>query len=481
MTATISEFIRVMPWAGQRGEESEPLLTREWLVTNGLGGYASGTLAGVLTRRYHGLLVAALPAPYGRRVVLSDLAEQVRFRDNTVELLGGEDMSDPGVLKLHGSSHLKEFRLEQGLPHWRYEVRGVVIEKRLLMPHRQNTVHVSYRLLHSREPVRIELRPCMHFRKHDDPVTTALEGPYMVTVFEDRYEFSTASDKPPLRMTVFGEGAAFTFERKRVQEVLYRLEESRGYESRGDLWSPGYFHVELGPGQDATLIGSTESWETISALSPSDAWTAEIERRRQLIEGADVKARDDGAAELVLASDQFLITPAGRVEDQARAYAAGEEVRTVIAGYHWFTDWGRDTMISLEGLTITTGRHSEAGWILRTFSYYIRDGLIPNMFPEGERDGLYHTADATLWYFHAIHRYLQSTRDHALLRALLPKLIDIIDHHMKGTRFHIGVDPSDGLLSQGEQGYQLTWMDAKVEDWVVTPRRGKAVEINALW
>ena len=153
----------------------------------------------------------------------------------------------------------------------------------------------------------------------------------------------------------------------------------------------------------------------------------------------------------------------------------------MIAGYHWFTDWGRDTMISLEGLTLTTGRHLEAGYILRTFAYYIKDGLIPNMFPEGENKGLYHTADATLWYFHAIEKYLAATGDRDTLAQLLPKLIDIIDHHVRGTRFGIAVDPTDGLLREGEEGYQLTWMDAKVGDWVVTPRRGKAVEINALW
>jgi len=153
----------------------------------------------------------------------------------------------------------------------------------------------------------------------------------------------------------------------------------------------------------------------------------------------------------------------------------------VIAGYHWFTDWGRDTMISLEGLTLATGRHIEAGYILRTFGQYIRDGLIPNYFPDGENEGVYHTADATLWYFHALNRYIQATGDHVTLRQLLPKLQDIVEHHIRGTRFGIGVDHADGLLRQGQQGYQLTWMDAKVGDWVVTPRRGKAVEINALW
>ncbi len=186
-------------------------------------------------------------------------------------------------------------------------------------------------------------------------------------------------------------------------------------------------------------------------------------------------------ADLVLAADQFIISPLGRSEDAARARASGDDIRTVIAGYHWFTDWGRDTMISLEGLTLVTGRHAEAGSILRTFAHYVRDGLIPNLFPEGKTEGLYHTADATLWFFHAIDRYLEVTNDRATLTHLLPTLYDIIDHHLRGTRFGIEVDATDGLLTQGAEGYQLTWMDAKVDGWVVTPRRGKAVEINALW
>src|SRR5262249_39128579 len=154
----------------------------------------------------------------------------------------------------------------------------------------------------------------------------------------------------------------------------------------------------------------------------------------------------------------------------------GDEVRTVIAGYHWFTDWGRDTMISLPGLTLATGRTTEAGYILRTFAHYIRDGLIPNLFPEGQNEGLYHTADATLWFFQAMAHYVDVTGDQDTLRRLLPKFEDIVAHHLKGTRFGIHVDPADDLLSQGAEGYQLTWMDAKVGDWVVTPRRGKAVE-----
>jgi len=183
----------------------------------------------------------------------------------------------------------------------------------------------------------------------------------------------------------------------------------------------------------------------------------------------------------VLAADQFITVPTGRLADQTRTHAAGDEMRTVIAGYHWFTDWGRDTMISLEGLTLVTRRFLEAGWILRNFAKSIRHGLIPNLFPEGSREGLYHTADATLWFFHAIERYVQATGDRWTLRFLLPKLIEIFEAHIRGTLFGIRVDPEDALLRQGEEGYQLTWMDAKVGDWVVTPRRGKAVEIDALW
>jgi predicted glycogen debranching enzyme len=186
-------------------------------------------------------------------------------------------------------------------------------------------------------------------------------------------------------------------------------------------------------------------------------------------------------AELALAADQFVITPTSRREDAARARAAGGDVRSIIAGYYWFTDWGRDTMISLEGLTCVTGRHMEAGYILHTFGQYVHDGLIPNLFPDGSNEGLYHTADASLWFFHAVDRYLDATGDRETLAALMPKLTEIVQCHLAGTRFGIHVDPKDGLLIQGAEGYQLTWMDAKCDGWVVTPRRGKAVEINALW
>lgn len=474
-----------IPWPGRGASDQEPRLTPEWLLTNGLGGYASGTLLGIITRRYHGYLVAALPAPFGRVMMFNDLVEHVELPNGKKYQLGGEERA--GVpIKLESSELLSEFRLQAGLPVWRYELEGSVIEKRLVLPHGQNTVYVNYRLVSGVEKARLLLRPSLHFRAHEDAVSTELDTDYVLMVHEDRYEVALGDRLPSLRFLLYGSKAQLTVDKLRIQEIVYRIEERRGYPARGDLWSAGYFHAELRPDADTTLVASTESWETMSALVPADAIEQEQERRRRLVQKANGNGHNkgianDGIAQLLLAADQFLISPAGRIQDGARARAVGDEIRTMIAGYHWFTDWGRDTMISLEGITLSTGRFTEAAWILRTFAHYIRDGLIPNLFPEGKNEGLYHTADATLWFFHAIDRYTEVTGERSVLKMVLPKLVDIFEHHVRGTRFGIRVDPQDGLLTQGAEGYALTWMDAKVDDWVVTPRRGKAVEINALW
>jgi predicted glycogen debranching enzyme len=460
--------------------DAELLLTREWLLTNGLGGYASGTVAGTPTRRYHGLLIAALPAPLGRMVLLNQVDERVGVANGAMAPLSHEGR--PGsVRKSPMTLSLAEFRLENGSPIWRYSAAGIVVERRILMPHMQNTVHVTYHLVSAAGPVRLDLRPLMHFRAHSTPVSEPLQGSYELTMSEDRYEVAASPGLPPLRLCLQGAVGTLTADRRIVHNLFYRREAENGYEAHGSLWSPGYFSTQLVPGQEVTLIASTEPWTTILALQVDAAQTAERTRRQQLLAAAHPEAQTDTAAELVLAASQFIISPAGRAADTTRAHALGDEERSVIAGYHWFTDWGRDTMISLEGLTLTTGRHIEAGWILRAFARFIHDGLIPNLFPEGEHTGLYHTADATLWFFHALDRYLEATQDHNTLALLLPKLLDIVERHRRGTHFGIGVDPHDGLLRQGQDGYQLTWMDAKVDDWVVTPRRGKAVEINALW
>jgi predicted glycogen debranching enzyme len=329
--------------------------------------------------------------------------------------------------------------------------------------------------------VRVKLRPSVNFRGYEDAVCDLPAEPYTLTATDHRYELAGPGDYPPLRLRVGGDAAAFTLDGVKVPDILYRVEEHRGYESVGAMWSPGFFRATLHPGKEVTLTASTEPWERVLALPPAAVRAAGTDRCRRLVLAAPPAAQTGYGAELVLAADQFIIVPAGRLADAARAEAAGDEARTVIAGYHWFTDWGRDTMISLEGLTLATGRHAEAGYILRTFAQHVRDGLIPNYFPDGKNEGVYHTADATLWFFHALSRYVETTGDRDTLQLLLPVLRDILAHHQRGTRFGIGVDPKDGLLRQGAQGYQLTWMDAKVGDWVVTPRRGKAVEINALW
>jgi len=468
----IANLVRRIDWSGATPGETERLLTREWLLTNGLGGYASGTIAGVLTRRYHGFLIAALPAPIGRMVMLNHVAETFTLPDGQAVSIGGEERA----------GHLREFRLEAGLPVWRFAFGATVVEKRVVLPYAQNTVHVTYHLLEPGDVVRLTLLPAVHFRPHDAPVNRHVDGQYALTALDERYEITLRRPHTPtLRLRMYGLHPSFTFESRHIAEVLYRAERSRGYEATGDLWCPGSFTVDVTSEQPATLVASSEAWNIVDALTPEAAHAAERERRRRLLRLAPASARDGIGAELVLAADQFIISPVGRVEDGARAKAAGDEVRTVIAGYHWFTDWGRDTMIGLDGLTLATGRHAEAGYLLRTFAYYVQDGLIPNLFSEGRNEGLYHTADATLWFFHAIDRYLDVTSDRETLRLLSPKLLEIVEAHLRGTRFGIGVDPHHGLLRQGAEGYQLTWMDAKIDDWVVTPRRGKAVEINALW
>ena len=454
------------------------LLQRQWLVTNGLGGYASATISGAVTWRYHGLLIAALPAPFGRTLMLNHLEECLRFPDGKVVQFGGAEPSEPG--ESPGPNYLVEFRLENQMPFWRYDVDGVPVEKRIIMPNRQNTVHLTYTVQTPRDGFWLELRPSVHFRRFEDSVSAAHAETYEVRVRGQQFEIDSEQGYPPLRLAVDAAEWRFIQDGGEKREIIYPLDADRGFESRGSLWSPGYFSIAV-KSSPLTLIASTEEWHTITALDPDAAFTTERDRLQRLIREAHPKAHEGPAAELVLAADQFIIIPAGRVRDAARARAAGDELRSVIAGYHWFTDWGRDTMISLEGLALVTGRYQEAAWILRAFAHYARDGLIPNLFPEGRNEGLYHTADATLWFFHAIDRYVQTTGDKNTLVSLLPLLRDIVDRHIRGTRFGIHVDPRDGLLVQGAEGYQLTWMDAKVGDWVVTPRRGKAVEINALW
>ncbi len=458
-----------------RDESLDPSL--EWLVTNGLGGYASGPVPGSVTRRYHGVLIGACPPPLGRMVFVSHLQTTLLFAQRHVLL----DHQRLEVLDDAPTAALLEFRLENGLPIWRYRVDHTVIERRVLMPFHQNTTLVCFRILETASPVRLRIQPLSHLRQLEAPVSTAPIEPTSISVDRNTAELTFAEDWAwPIRYVAFGGDVQIDFNRPHRRRIRYIEEHSRGYDDTGTLWTPGCIDLEFDADGAAAVAVSIEPWDRLRPMTPTAVLEEEERRRLKLIDQAKA-ASGSMPAELALAADQFIIAPIGHAADRRQDAPASERERSVIAGYHWFTDWGRDTMISLEGLTLATGRASEAARILRMFGHHVHHGLIPNLFPEAERTGLYHTADATLWFFHAIDRYTRATGDRGVLTDLLPGLRDIVDRHRQGTDFGIGVDDRDGLLRQGAPGYALTWMDAKFEGWVVTPRRGKAVEINGLW
>jgi predicted glycogen debranching enzyme len=460
-------------WAG--GAEFSDIITREWLVTNGRGGYASGTVASCNTRRYHGLFIPSLPKR-GRMVLLARLAEEARVGSQTFSL-STEELADGSSL-LDGAGLLRSFHLDGLIPVWEYELGPARLRRKLMLVHGENTLFIVWEHVSGPE-VSLRLRPFPVSRPHDLPIPNEAHEP-IVRIQGSRLEMQSSADAPIMRMRIHSACAApFVSLGQTSQPLLYRTERSRGYDHTEVQHSPGYFECTVAPGQVLAMGVTTEDWWVLDR-DPMHAFELERERERKLLNRAPEEARSGVPARLVLAADQFIIDPT-RPADDAWARSIGQDARSVIAGYHWFTDWGRDTMISHEGLALCTGRYREAAAILRTFQHYVKSGLIPNYFPDGENEGVYHTADATMWFFHAVDRYLEATRDEELLKDLFPTLAGIVEHHLKGTRFNIGADPADGLLRQGQEGYQLTWMDAKVDGWVVTPRRGKAVEINALW
>lgn len=443
----------------QRIDLNQPTLSpREWLLTNGLGGYACGPLSGLARRRYHGWLVAALPPPLGRVMMLNRLVETAVTADGRAVTLGaGGD----------GDAELVDFHLDWGLPVWRFALGGLgpetVLERRATMVHGDNAIHLRWSVLDG-PAATLRLTPWVQMRPHGQPVDSAPAWGRAQMVGTDlRVD---CPDYPPLWLCPLSPEARVELA-DRHSSAYYDNEAEGGDPAAGPLWSPGHLTLPVGDSSPAWLAVGLEP------ARPVDPWPAEMSRRRSLVEQAHPALRDDAAAGLVLAADTFVVQPRHR-------QAQGDGV-SVIAGYPWFADWGRDTMIALDGLLLTTGRAELAARVLNGFAAHMRDGLIPNMFPDGHTRGAYNTADATLWFFHAVDRVVAVTGDDALLARLMPALTDSLDRHIAGTRFHIGMDPADHLLIQGAPGLQLTWMDAKAGDWVVTPRRGKAVEINALW
>nr|MBF6591489.1 glycogen debranching enzyme N-terminal domain-containing protein [Ktedonobacterales bacterium] len=447
---------------------------REWLVANGLGGYASGTLAGIATRRYHGLLVAALTPPVGRTVLVAALDEWATSAGRRFPL-STHEFGD-GTLAPHGIAHLQSFALEGTLPVWVFALGDALLERRLAMPSGQNTTCVVYRLPRGAEPITLDITPLVTYR--DFHTLRAGQG------WQPRCEpratgvvLHAGEGTVPFR--ALAERGVFTPGGTWWWNFLHREETARGLDDRSDLYAPGTFSVTLAPGATWTLTLSAEE----APVTDGERVLA-VERARQagLLRRAAAEGADPVIQHLVLAADQCIVESHAARPEQPPAHTHAGLGRTVIAGYHWFNDWGRDTMIALPGLALATGRADDAARILRTFARFIDAGLLPNNFPDrsGAPPG-YNTADATLWYVLALRAYALATGDHALVDELLPALREIIAWHVRGTRYGIGVDPVDGLLRAGAPGVPVTWMDARVGEWVVTPRIGKVVEINALW
>jgi predicted glycogen debranching enzyme len=439
----------------------EAALRREWLETNGLGGFASSTIIGLNTRRYHGLLVAATKPPVGRFVLLSKLEETLFIDGERFDLSANRY---PGVVHPEGFRYLRQFRLNP-FPVFSYEVDNIKIEKSVFMIHGENSTVIQYELrknkhLEVARNLRLEIRPLMAFRHYHDtthengalsPAVQERSGLTSFTPYDGLPSLHLAHNAIELRKT----GVWY-------HNFEYDAERERGLDFSEDLFNPFVLRFDLRLCRQASVIASTEQRDVANAV---EYRRTETTRRRKALVASPVE--DSFAQSLAAASHQYLVS-------------RGDE-KTVIAGYHWFGDWGRDTMIALPGLTLPTGKYEVARSVLRTFAKHVEQGMLPNRFPDPGDAPEYNTVDGALWFFEAARAYFAYTGDLDLLRdELYPIFADIVSWHARGTRYGIKMDES-GLLTCGEVGVQLTWMDAKIGDWVVTPRRGKPVEIQALW
>lgn len=430
-------------------------LSSEWLETNGIGGFSSSTIFGINTRRYHGLLTAATRPPVGRLVLLSKLEETLIIDGSRYEFSANQY---PGIVHPQGFKYQTSFRLDP-FPIFTYEIDGVRIEKSVFMVHGENTTVVQYKLMTNRERVKLEIRPLLAFRDYHS--TTHENGalnshveiePSLATVrpYDDLPALHLAHDSAEIDTNGFW-----------YRNFQYRVEQERGLDFEEDLFSPCAFTFKLTERKTVSLIASTERRDAGDADTYRDA---EVERRSIVSQSNN---RNKLLPLLTTAANQFIV--------------ARQRGATLIAGYHWFADWGRDTMIALPGLSLGNGRWDIARSILAEFATHVDQGMLPNRFPDHGEAPEYNTVDATLWFFEAVRSYLQYTNDYEFVRTTLYAVLkDIVNWHVKGTRYQIHMD-HDGLLLSGEPGVQLTWMDAKVGDWVVTPRHGKPVEIQALW
>ncbi len=452
-------------------EAGEP---REWLVTNGIGGFASGTLAGVLTRRYHGLLVAALKPTVTRTLLVAKLAETAQYLGQSYALDTNRWVG--GALDPQGFRQIESFRLEGTTPVWTFACGDARIEKRIWMQAGANTTYVRYGLAGGSGPVQLEVKALVNYRGFHSN-THAGDWRMNITPVEHGLRVVAFDDATPFYVRC-GSAAAHPM------HVWYRnfdlrLERFRGLDDHEDHLHAGTFCARLAPGEAVTLVLTTEA---AADLDGGAAWQARLAYEQALLERWTARhALLSGEApawvrQLVLAADQFLVR---------RPVPEDPEARSVIAGYPWFGGWGRDTMIALPGLTLATGRPELARQILLSWAHFVDHGILPNVFPEAGQAPEYNTVDAALWFVEAVRQAFASggaaSRDAELLRQLFPVLEEIMDSYVRGTRYAIHVDRADGLLAAGEPGVQLTWMDARAGGHAVTPRTGKPVEVNALW
>jgi predicted glycogen debranching enzyme len=444
--------------------------SREWLVTNGIGGYASGTVAGSQTRRYHGLLVAALQPPVGRTQLVSAIDEIVHYDGADFSLATHRWAS--GAVDPQGLLLLEDFHLTGSTPVWTYALADALLEKRVWMRQGENTIYIQYTLVRGSTALEMELKAQVNYRDFHS-LTHAGDWRMNIAPIENGVKVLAFDGATPFYL----KSSAATCEPRHEWYLGCFLgeETARGLSDREDRLFAALFRTRLEIGSSVVLVATTE----VNALL--DGETARAERANYEVKlFQDWQAKNEALAEeapswlwqLILAADQFIVK---------RSLPDEPDGRSIIAGYHWFGDWGRDTMIALPGLALATGRAGVARQILLAFLPYVDGGMLPNNFPDAGGKPEYNTVDAALWYFESIRQYFEATQDAVTLQKLFPVLVGMIDAHIAGTRYNIHADPADGLLYAGDPGVQVTWMDAKIGDWVVTPRTGKPVEINALW
>jgi predicted glycogen debranching enzyme len=448
----------------------ETSTTREWLVTNGLGGFACGTVSGVLTRRYHGLLVASLPR-IGRTLLVSKLDEILRYDGRSYELGANRWMG--GAIAPDGFRWIQRFHLAGTTPVWSYQCADALVEKRVWMQDGANTTYVRYDLTRaSAGPADLEIKALVNYRDFH-AITRA--GQWRMDIAPAEHGLRIVAGAGAIPFYVLSDRAQAEPRHEWYRDYDLAAERERGLDDREDHLFAGIFRGRLSPGESITFALSTDRAPSLDGRSALAERVAAEEKLLASWVAAHPQASLEAPPwiwQLALAAAQFPVR---------RSLRDAPDAWSVVAGYPWFSEWSRDTMIALPGLAMETGRYEVARSILQGFPRFAKGGLLPNTFSETGEPAAYNTADASLWYFQALRQYVSESSDLALARELFETLASMIDSYRRGTRFGIRMDPADGLLRAGEPGAQLTWMDAKVGDRVITARAGKPVEVNALW